>query len=107
MIVCRSVYPMPKVKPPKPTPDFRKMYQLAEHYSEASRLLSEQAKGGDWGCAAPQFLVDSFGVELYLKCLFVLDTNIAPLEEHECHNLFNILAPHTKTAIRDSFDRTI
>jgi len=83
------------------------MYQLAEHYSEASRLLSEQAKGGDWGCAAPQLLVDSFGVELYLKCLFVLDTNIAPLEEHDWQKLFNTLAPHTKTAIRDSFDRTI
>ena len=36
---------MPKVKQPKPTPDFRKLFQLAEHYWEASRLLAEQAKG--------------------------------------------------------------
>lgn len=65
---------MPKVKPAKPTPDCRKMFQLAEHYSEASRLLEEQAKGEEWGCSAPRLLVDSFAVELYLKCLFVLDT---------------------------------
>src|SRR5688572_15348074 len=98
---------MPKVKPPKPTPDFKKMYQLAEHYSEASRLLEKQAKGDEWGSSAPQILVDSFAVELYLKCLFVLDTNIAPIEEHDWSTLFEALAPHTKTAIRDAFDRIV
>jgi hypothetical protein len=98
---------MPKVKMPKPTPDCRKMYQLAEHYSEASRLLDEQAKGEEWGCSAPQLLVDSFAVELYLKCLFVLDTNIAPIEEHDWEKLFNALLPHTKTAIREAFERIV
>jgi hypothetical protein len=98
---------MPKVKPPKPTPDYRKMYQLAEHYSEASRLLEEQAKGQQWACFAPQVLVDSFAVELYLKCLFVLDTNIAPIEEHDWQTLFNALPPHTKTAIREAFERIV
>lgn len=95
---------MPKVKPPKPTPDYRKMYQLAEHYSEASRLLDEQAKGEEWGCSAPQLLVDSFAVELYLKCLFVLDTNAAPLQEHDWEKLFNALKSHTKDAIREAFE---
>jgi hypothetical protein len=98
---------MPKVKLPKPTPEYRKMYQLAEHYSEASRLLEEQAKGEDWGCSAPQLLVDSFAVELYLKCLFVMDTNIAPLEEHDWEKLFDALLPHTKTLIRDAFERRV
>lgn len=98
---------MPKVKLPKPTPDYRKMYQLAEHYSEASRLLDEQAKCEEWGCSAPKLLVDSFAVELYLKCLFVLDTNIAHLEEHDWEKLFDALAPHTKTAIRDAFERIV
>lgn len=98
---------MPKVKPPKPTPDFRKMYQLAEYYSEASRLLDEQAKGEEWGCSAPQLLVDSFAVELYLKCLVVMDKDIAPLEEHDWEKLFDALKPHTKAAIRDAFDRIV
>jgi hypothetical protein len=98
---------MPKVKLPKPTPDYQKMYQLAEHYSEASRLLEEQAKGEEWGCSAPKLFVDSFAVELYLKCLFVLDTNIAPLELHDWEKLFDALLPHTKTAIRDAFERIV
>lgn len=98
---------MGKVKTPKATPDFRKMFLLAEHYSEASRLLEEQAKGEEWGSAGPQVLVDSFAVELYLKCLFVLDTNIAPLEEHDWQKLFDALQPHTKSEIRDAFDRLI
>jgi len=98
---------MPKVKTPKPTPDFKKMYQLAEHYSEASRLLDEQAKGEEWGSSAPQLLVDSFAVELYLKCLFVLDTNSVPPKGHDSEKLFEALAPHTKAAIRDAFERIV
>jgi hypothetical protein len=98
---------MPKVKLPKPTPDYRKMYQLAEYYAEASRLLDEQAKGEEWGCSAPQLLVDSFAVELYLKCLYVLDTNCAPLQEHDWEKLFEALTPHTKKAIRDAFERIV
>jgi hypothetical protein len=69
---------MAKTKPPGPTPDFKKMYQLAEQYTAASELLDEMAKGEEWGCSAPQILVDSFAVELYLKCLYVLDTNAPP-----------------------------
>lgn len=102
---------MPKGKkiklPTKPTPDCREMYQLAEHYSEASRLLDEQAKGEEWGCSTPKLLVDSFAVELYLKCLFVLDANIAPIEEHDWELLFNALLPHTKRAIREQFERIV
>jgi hypothetical protein len=98
---------MARVKPAKPAPDYRKMYQLAEHYSEASRLLEEQARGKEWGCSGPQLLVDSFAVELYLKCLFVLDTNIAPLEEHDWQKLFDALRPQTKTLIREEFERKI
>src|ERR1051326_6135406 len=98
---------MPNVKPAKPTPDCRKMFQLAEQYSEASRLLDEQAKGEEWGSSAPQLLVDSFAVELYLKCLFVLDTKKAPLEKHDWEELFDALAPHTKTLIREAFERIV
>jgi len=98
---------MAKVKLPKPTPDYRKIYQLAERYSEASSLLDEQAKCEEWASSAPQLLVDSFAVELYLKCLFVLDTNIAPLEEHDWEKLFDALMPHTKTAIREASERIV
>lgn len=98
---------MPKVKQPKPTPDYRKIYHLAEHYSEASRLLAEQVKGEQWGCSAPHLLVDSFAVELYLKCLFVLDTNTAPPEKHDWKTLFDALTPYTRAAIREAFERIV
>lgn len=83
------------------------MFHLAEHYSEASSLLEEQAKSNAWGCSGPQLMVDSFAVELYLKCLFVLDTNIAPLKEHDWQLLFDSLTPNTKWQIRESFERII
>ena len=98
---------MPKQKPAKPTPDYRKMYQLAEAYSEASILLEEQAKGEEWGWSAPRLLVDSFAIELYLKCLFVLDTNTAPLKEHDLKTLFEALNGETKILIREAFDRIV
>jgi len=98
---------MPKVRAPKATPDYKKMYQLAEHYSEAAGILGEQARRKEWGSSGPQLLVDSFAVELYLKCLFVLDTNIAPLEEHDWQKLFDALLPHTKAAIREAFERIV
>jgi hypothetical protein len=90
-------------KQAKSVPDFRLMYQLAERYSEASELLSEQAKGKVYGCSAPMLLVDSFAVELYLKCLDVLDNNRAPLGDHPWTLLFDRLASHTKIMIREAF----
>jgi hypothetical protein len=98
---------MAKSKPPRPTPDVKQMYQLAEHYSEASRLLDDQARGDGWGCSAPQMLVESFAVELYLKCLYVLDMNAAPPFGHDWEELFNALRDFTRDEIREQFKRSI
>jgi hypothetical protein len=98
---------MAKSKPPRPTPDVKQMYQLAEHYSEASRLLDDQARGDGWGCSAPQMLIESFAVELYLKCLYVLDMNAAPPFGHDWEELFHALRDFTRDAIREQFKRTI
>jgi hypothetical protein len=94
-------------KQPKPIPDVRLMYQLAERYSEASELLDEQARGTAYGCSAPQLLIDSFAVELYLKCLYVLDHGQAPNNTHDWTELFGTLKPHTQSMIRDTFNDTI
>lgn len=98
---------MSKNKKQEPKIDFRKMYQLAEHYSQASNLLFEQAKGNEWGCSAPRLLVDSFAVELYLKCLYVMDTNRIPLKEHDWEKLFNSLNRYTQIAIQEAFERIV
>jgi hypothetical protein len=98
---------MAKTKPSRQTPDVKQMYQLAEHYSEASRLLQDQAQGNGWGCLAPQMLVESFAVELYLKCLYVLDMNEAPPFGHDWEKLFNALKDFTRDLIREQFKRSI
>ena len=68
---------MAKTKNQNPTPDVGQMFQLAEQYSIASNLLIKQSWGDKWGCGAPYLLVDSFAVELYLKCLITQDTGKA------------------------------
>lgn len=98
---------MPKNNPPKPTPDCRKMYQLAECYLEASRLLDEQARGDQWGCSGPKLLVDSFAVELYLKCLYVQDKKEAPPREHDLLKLFEALEDAIQALIREAFYRSV
>jgi hypothetical protein len=113
---------MPKTRPPKPTPDPWKIYQLAERYFEASHLLEKHAEGEDdmnegamdqdtmdekWGAGAPQLLVDSFAIELYLKCLYVLDTNTAPPIEHDWEKLFVALETYIQGAIRDEFNISV
>jgi hypothetical protein len=98
---------MAKIKKPKPAPDFKLMFQLAERYAEASKLLEQQSRGGDWACHAPQMLVDSFATELYLKCLFVLDSKTGPIEEHDWEILFNCLVPEIRNQIRDAFNRKV
>jgi len=98
---------MAKKKTQGPAPDVGQMFQLAEQYSVASNLLIKQSWGGTWGCGAPYLLVDSFAVELYLKCLFTQDTGKTAAHSHNHRELFDALASTTKTQIRDAFKRVI
>lgn len=100
---------MAKVKQPRPrpTPDIRKVYQLAERYSEASDILAEQAVGDKWASFAPRMLVESFAVELYLKCLHVQDWQRAADGGHDLKKLFESLKPVTQTMIRAAFRQII
>ena len=52
-------------------------------------------------------LVDSLAVELYLKCLFVPNTDKPPLPKHDWQLLFDSLNSYTKTAIREAFEQVI
>ena len=88
------------------TPDFYQIFQLAEQYSKASIVLDEASKGNEDQWSSPRMMVDSFAVELYLKCLFVIDLN-APPWGHDWKKLFDELKPYTRTAIRDEFNRIV
>ena len=98
---------MAKNNSSKPIPDFYKIFQLAEQYSEASILLEENDhnKEGIW--SAPRVVVDSFAVELYLKCLFVLDNNKEAPHKHDWKILFDDLQSSTKNHIREEFNRIV
>ena len=96
-------------KPPRPQgPPLgpRKMYELAEHYSEASRLLDGQPRGTEWGFFAPKILVDSFATELYLKCLLVLEGRTPP-PSHDPEELFAALTGPTQDDIEGAFNQII
>jgi hypothetical protein len=87
-----------------PTPDFKKIFILAEHYFEASKLLDDQSrrdqsKEENLYCSRPKLLVDSFAGELYLKCFYVQDSKEPPYG-HDWEDLFNDLNPGTQKAIR-------
>lgn len=97
---------MAKKNSSKPTPDFHKIFLLAEQYSEASLLLEKNAEDDEGKWSMPRLLVDSFAVELYLKCLYVLDLNSAPWG-HDWKQLFDALKDYTKTAIRAEFKRIV
>lgn len=94
-------------KKESPTPDFKRMYQLAEHYTKASKLLAKQARGKSWGSSAPQLLVDSFAAEIYLKCIYVLEISNPPPRDHDWKGLFEALAPATQEVIRSTFRQRI
>lgn len=103
---------MPKTKsskPSRPTPDAWKIYQLAERYLEASLILKEHAENKAvedeaWGAYAPRLLVDSLAIELYLKCLYVLDTKSAAPIEHDWEKLFDAMEFYIQDAIRAEFN---
>lgn len=92
--------------PSKSSPDLKQMFLLAEQYTEASCLLENQLTGDDPLRDAPRLLVDSFAVELYLKCLHVQDHAVGP-HGHDWQKLFDSLKPATKTAVREAFGRII
>lgn len=88
-------------------PDYKKIFRLAESYTEASLILRREMGGDGFEKSAPRLLVDSFAVELYLKCLYVLDTNKKPKRGHDWLKLFQALKPETQLAIREEFKRII
>ena len=88
-------------------PDYKKIFRLAEKYTEASRILRKEMGGDGWESSAPRLLVDSFAVELYLKCLYVLDANKRPKRGHDWLKLFEALERQTQLAIREEFKRII
>lgn len=87
-------------------PEF--IFSSAEQFEQTAALLSQQI--GIPGSQPPitPFVVNiTFSIELYLKCLIVIETKQKPKKTHQLHALFNKLSPESKKAITNDFDSMI
>jgi hypothetical protein len=93
--------------------DPRTLFSYAEAFSAGAEKLREQAQkevpGGkgipvaDAGHFAPLATLDSFALELYLKCLHQIDHG-NPGWGHKCKDLFDALFPGTQKAVRMTYN---
>lgn len=95
----------------KPLNSAEAIFRYADAFAEASEKLGEQFRKEPSGSQlhftqaahiAPTATLEAFSVELYLKCLHVLDFGKAPLG-HNCQKLFESLAPGTQEGIRHCY----
>jgi hypothetical protein len=90
--------------------DPRQMFLLAEEFRRAKTLLTQtQRRAGllsrEW-VPKPTIMISAVSLELYLKCLYILDHSIShkKLHTHDIKTLFDLLPPETKRKLREYFD---
>jgi len=86
----------------------REIFIYAESFSHASETLAKIARNGEEGkqfkslslhAASPVITVDSFALELYLKCLHWIDRKKEPTKLHKYVELFEALSPDAQKSI--------
>jgi hypothetical protein len=86
-----------------------KMFVLAQEFLRACRIMANAQRGAtDRGqlIPSPNIMAHAFSLELYLKCLYVLDHKSGPPRIHNLKVLFDALLPDTQTKLRNYFDPT-
>jgi hypothetical protein len=76
------------------------MFLVAEQYR---RACNELAATDPLNVALPAMVSAAFALEVYFKCIFVLETNQPPPNQHNLRKLFELLAPATQVKIRALF----
>src|SRR3977135_3771278 len=90
--------------------DPRRMFLLAEEFLRASRLLAQIHRQPDFPrdkwVPRPSIMLAAFSLELFFKCLYVLDhgKTVRQLRTHNLETLFKLLSPETQSKIREYFD---
>jgi len=101
-----------KAKQPVAVPDPRAIFRLAEGFRDAADVLNSHdvrekthatSESPTYDSAA-MLVVDALAVELYLKCLYVLDHKREPPFKHPFDVLFYKLTSETQSAVRRRFD---
>jgi HEPN domain-containing protein len=90
----------------KPAPDPLTVYLQAERFRIADRVLREDSVLQQVGAsvAAPSMVLAAFSAELFLKCLFVIETGRDAPEIHELRKLFLLLSDDARSEIEASWD---
>lgn len=104
--------------------DARTIFCYAEAFSKAVELLAPQFKRAahpvhrnviargvgvhvsELADSVPFEMVDSFALELYLKCLHMMDHGV-PAWGHDIRALYNGLKPHTRRRLRHNYDAEV
>ena len=105
-----------------PLPDPLEIYLLAHSFESANGILGHEMRlqwqerpGGDLAAAAegieprdlaPVVILDAFGLELYLKCLLVIEGKV-PRKEHDHRKLFALLSAPTQREVRQHHERLV
>ena len=84
------------------------IYLSAEAFIEATVKLEDQLRNlpsvtqiyaTDAAHTAPTITLDSFSLELYMKCLYAIDHG-KPMKGHNCKAIFSALKPGTRDSLR-------
>ena len=117
---------MAKTKKPRlAAPNARTVFNFAEAFSNAASLLAPMFRQAaipltaghippkGWGThiddsamTVPLMVNDSFSLELYLKCLHIMDYNVSP-KGHDTYTLFRNLRLRTRQRIRKNYAKEL
>ena len=66
----------------------------AERFRAADAILRSDENMKNYGpaIAAPSMVLSAFAAELYLKCLFVIETGRSAPDTHDLRKLFSLLS---------------
>jgi hypothetical protein len=96
------------VQSSKPVPEAWKIFRYAAAFEEASGLIAGPMKQkGRTLLMIPWGTLSSFALELYLKCLLVLEHGSTPPQEHNLKELFRLLPRQTRHALEARHDKIL
>lgn len=89
-----------------------KVFKTAQIFEKAAAILTrefqrELERTGVTNLPAAIIVNLAFSLELYLKCLKIIETGSQPKKIHNLHNLYQSLSPGSKTKIENYYEEFI
>ena len=93
----------------QPVKDPRQMFLVAAGYEEATDLIGHHSvervmAGGPAATLIPRAMLSAFTLELYLKCLILLETGKTAQKVHGIVELFGTVSALRQAEIRTAFN---